>query len=422
MVKRRGNRCPSPHTPVTHIRDLVITHLFLLLDDWVEQTLLSRACGPLLGLLLRLYPFEMERWQSTWENRVEYNLSESGVQPIQVDELVNDADLLMRQKLGYTQTNGTDELRTLIASMYPEANKDDILVTNGGSEANFVALFSFLDRGIEIAVMLPNYMQAWGLAKTFRANVRPMWMRVKDGEWILDSANLRKAVNRRTKLIAVCNPNNPTGAVLYEDDLDRIRREAEKAGAWILSDEVYRGTELDGRETPTLLGRYGKTIVTSGLSKAYGLPGLRIGWIAAKRQAAKLWAYRDYTTIGPGALSDYLARRVLQPQTRQRILDRTRNILRSNLPSVTRWVEQNGGIISFVKPRATAIVYLKYSLDIGSTKLAQQLLAEKKTLIVPGSHFQMGRYLRIGYGGARDQLDIGLARVGELLQTLKACD
>lgn len=369
---------------------------------------------------MRLYPFEMERWQSTWENRVEYNLSESGVQPLRLRDIANNSDSLMRQKLGYTQTNGTDELRTLIAGLYPDANKDDILVTNGGSEANFVALLSFLDQGVEVAIILPNYMQAWGLAKTYRANVRPIWVKVKDGEWALDFATLKKAVSRRTKLIALCNPNNPTGAVFDEDDLDRICRVAEKAGAWILSDEVYHGTELDGRETPTLLGRYGRTIVTSGLSKAYGLPGLRVGWIAAKRKAVKLWAYRDYTTIAPGAISDYLARRVLQPQTRRRILTRTRNILRSNLPTITRWVEQHGNILSFVKPKATAVAYLKYSLNIGSAKLAEQLLREKKTLIVPGRHFRMGRYLRIGYGGTHAELDAGLARLGELMRRLQS--
>jgi aspartate/methionine/tyrosine aminotransferase len=188
--------------------------------------------------------------------------------------------------------------------------------------------------------------------------------------------------------------------VLAEDDLDEICRVAEKIGAWVLCDEVYRGTELDGHETPTLLGRYKNSIATGGLSKAYGLPGLRIGWIAAKGQALRLWGYRDYTTIAPGALNDYLARCVLQSETRRRILERTRGILRSNL-------------------KATAISYLKYSLDIESAELARRLLKEKKTLVVPGKQFHMGRYLRIGYGGSREQLEGGLARVGELFESLK---
>jgi aspartate/methionine/tyrosine aminotransferase len=369
---------------------------------------------------MRLYPFEMERWQSTWENRVEYNLSESGVQPLRLEEILDDSDPLMQLRLGYTQSNGTDELRTLIANLYAGSSIDDVLVTNGSSEANFVVLFSFLERGTEAAIMLPNYMQAWGLAKTIGAKARPFWLKMKEGNWILDVASLRKAVNRRTKLIAICNPNNPTGAVLNENDLDEICRVAGKAGAWVLSDEVYRGTELDGRETPTLFGRYEKSIVTSGLSKAYGLPGLRIGWVTTKRRAAKLWAYRDYTTIAPGAISDFLARNVLQPEKRRRILERTRNILRSNLPIITRWVDRHRSILSFAHPRAGAIAYLKYSLNIESTELARRLLTEKKTLIVPGRHFHMGRYVRIGFGDTSEKLEAGLTRVGELLQSLEA--
>jgi hypothetical protein len=114
----------------------------------------------------------------------------------------------MQRTLGYSQTNGTDELRTLIAGLYPGTDKDDILVTNGTSEANFVVLLSFLERGVEVAVMLPNYMQAWGLAKTFQTKLRPLWLNVKDGKWILDVPDFKKTVNKRTKLIAVCNPDN----------------------------------------------------------------------------------------------------------------------------------------------------------------------------------------------------------------------
>jgi aspartate/methionine/tyrosine aminotransferase len=370
---------------------------------------------------MKLYPFEMERWQSTWENKVEYNLSESGVHPLQLSEiLANDTAELLSQNLGYSQSNGTEELRRIISNMYPGAGVDDVLVTNGSSEANFVALWSFLERGAEVAIMLPNYMQAWGVAKTLQTKVLPVWLKEKQGRWVFEVDKLRKSVSKRTKLIAVCNPNNPTGSVLDESEIEQICDIAKKVGAWVLSDEVYRGAELAGSETATFWGRYEKSIVTSGLSKAYGLPGLRLGWMAAKGKASKLWSYRDYTTIAPGAISDYLARRVLQPETRNRILARTRKILQSNLPILTRWVERHRNYLSFIPPKAGAIAYLKYSLNINSTELAKRLLREKSTLIVPGDQFRMGRYLRVGFGGTQDRLEAGLARVGEFLVSLQA--
>lgn len=386
---------------------------------------LSKLCyaeprdGLFGGLSMRLYPFDMERWQSTWENQVEYNLSESGVHPLRLDEVLDEGDSLFRERLGYTQTNGTDELRTLISSLYKQTTRDDVLVTNGSSEANFVVLLSFLHRAVEVAVLLPNYMQAWGLAKMFEANVRPFWLRLRKGEWALDVSSLKRAVTRRTKLIAVCNPSNPTGDILDEDEVEQVCRVAKRAGAWVLSDEVYRGSELDGRETTTFLDRYEKSIVTSGLSKAYGLPGLRIGWVATKACAGKLWPYRDYTTIAPGAISDYVARRVLQPEKRRRILERTRDILKSNLPILDTWVHNHGDSLSYVAPKAGANAYVQYSLNINSSEFASRLLTEKSTLIVPGRQFHMGRYMRIGYGGTKQHLEAGLARVGELLLNLE---
>ena len=370
---------------------------------------------------MKLHVFEMERFQSTWENRVEYNLSESGVHPLRVSELLGgDHVEFLNHSLGYVQTNGTEELRKKIAAIYPGADAENVLVTNGSSEANFVTMWSFLERGAEIVVMLPNYMQIWGLAKTFQAKVKPFRLREVKGEWKPDMAALRRAVGRKTKLIAVCNPNNPTGAVMREETVVEICDIAGKVGAWILSDEVYQGAELDEVTAPTFWGRYKKVIVVSGLSKAYGLPGLRVGWIVTMRDLAeKLWSYHDYTTICPTALSDYLARKALEPEMRAKILARTRRILQMNLPLVKDWVDGNKENFSFLPPLAGAIAYLKYKLKINSSRFADRLLREKSTLIVPGDHFGMDGYLRIGYGSPREYLTAGLNRIGELVEQIK---
>ena len=371
---------------------------------------------------MKLEQFDMERMQSTYENLVEFNLSESGVRPLTARELVEDTaglEALLDQPLVYTQSNGTIELRRLIATMYPGAGIDHVEVTNGGSEANFIATFNLVEPGDEVVMLVPNYMQTWGLVRSFGGTILQSRL-VADhgaGRWCVDLDDLEKLVNSRTKLIVICNPNNPTGARLTAAELDAIARIADTHGAWILSDEVYRGAEIDGVDTPSMWGRSARVIVTSGLSKAYGLPGLRIGWIVAPPSlVASLWSYHDYTTIAPGALSDRLARVALQPERRGRLFERTRAILRRNLPLIEAWLTDAGGF-RWIKPEAGAIIYVKYDHPINSTLLVTRLREEKSVLIVPGDHFGMDGYLRLGFGEPPEYNAAGLDRLKALLDS-----
>jgi aspartate/methionine/tyrosine aminotransferase len=373
---------------------------------------------------MKLEQFAMERMQSTYENHVEFNLSESGVQPLRLAELVDDAasrDALMAEALRYTQSNGTVPLRSDIAALYPGATPDHIQVTTGGSEANCITMWHLVEPGDEVVLMVPNYMQTWGLARAFGGSVKE-WPLVSTGSpamWRADVDALARLVSSRTKLIVICNPNNPTGARIDEAELDAIGAIASRHGAWILSDEIYRGAELDGRETPSMWGRSDRVIVTSGLSKAYGLPGLRIGWIVGPRATvASLWSYHDYTTISPSALSDFLARRALAPSRRAAILSRTRAILTRNFPVIAEWLDAHGGLFSYTPPDAGAIVYVRYHHAINSTDLVTRLREQKSVLIVPGDHFGMDGYLRIGFGEDTDYIRKGLNRLDDLIADL----
>jgi aspartate/methionine/tyrosine aminotransferase len=365
---------------------------------------------------MRVDPFDLERFQSTYENEVEFNLSESGVQPLRLGELVQDAasrDALLAEALRYTQTNGTPPLRALIASMYPGATPDHVQVTNGGSEANYVSIWKLVEPGDEVVAMTPNYQQTRSLARAFGATVVD-WPLVDDGaRWRTDLDALDRLVSARTKLIVICNPNNPTGARFPASDLDRIAAIAQRHGSWVLADEIYRGAERDGSETPSMWGRSDRVIVTNGLSKAYGLPGLRIGWVVAPPPLVEsLWALHDYTTIAPGALSDALARRALEPARRGAILARTRAILSQNFPIVASWLDAHGGLFSYAPPDAGAIVYTRYHHAINSTELVTRLRREHSMLVVPGDHFGMDGYLRLGFGEETGYLRAALARLG----------
>jgi aspartate/methionine/tyrosine aminotransferase len=366
---------------------------------------------------MKLEPFALERLQSVWENRVAWNLSESGVHPLRLEELaVSEADraALLAQELGYTQTNGTPELRAAIASLYPGARAENVEVTNGGSEANCVALWHLLEPGDEVVMMTPNYMQMRGIARGLGAVVQP-WRLVEDeSRWRPDLAALDALVSARTKLILICNPNNPTGARLTASELDGVCRIASRAGAWLLSDEIYRGAEMDGIETPTIWGRYDRAIVTAGLSKAYGLPGLRIGWIVGPPALVDaLWGVHDYTSIAPGALSDRLARVALS--RRRELLARTRGIISSNYPVVRKWIDKHAKRVAHVKPEAGAIVLVRYRHAINSTALIERLRDEKSVLLVPGDHFDMDGYVRIGFGDHPAHLSTALDLVDEVL-------
>ncbi len=371
---------------------------------------------------MKLDIFDMERMQSTYENQVAFNLSESGVHPLSLGELVEDAgsrETLLTEVLRYTQTNGTVPLREAIAALYSGVTADHIQVTNGGSEANYLTVWNLIEPGDEVVMMVPNYMQAWGLARAFGATVNawplvpPAEAAGQEGRWRVDTDALARLVTARTKLIVICNPNNPTGARFDAADLDRIAAIADRHGSWILSDEIYRGAELDGRETPTMWGRSDRVIVTSGLSKAYGLPGLRIGWLVGPpARVESLWAYHDYTTIAPGALSDALARHALAPSGRARILARTRGILGHNYPIIAGWLNDHAGLFSYVPPDAGAIVYARYHHPINSTALVTRLRIEHSVLVVPGDQFGMNGYVRLGFGDQPEQLHAALQRLG----------
>jgi hypothetical protein len=368
----------------------------------------------------------MERLQSIWEHQVAWNVSESGVEPLRVEELAlteQDRDAVLRQALAYTQTNGTIELRGLIASMYPGATAAHIEVTNGGSEANCVTLMHLVQPGDEVVMMTPNYMQAPGLLKALGATIVPWPLRslgTDDGgaRWAPDLAALGTLVTPRTRAIFICNPNNPTGSRLTGAELDAIGAVASVAGAWVIADEIYRGAELDAVESPTMWGRAERVIITSGLSKAYGLPGLRIGWVVGPPAVVEeLWGVHDYTTIAPGALNDLLARIALSPEGRERLLARTRGIIRANYPALRSWIEKHKGL-SHVPPEAGAIAFVKYAHAINSTELVERLRVEQSVLVVPGDHFAMDGYLRIGFGSHPDHLAGALTRVGEFLDAL----
>jgi aspartate/methionine/tyrosine aminotransferase len=370
-------------------------------------------------------PFAMERMMSRFEQVVEFNLSESGVHPMRLEELLatrpGAREDLLGTEIHYPHTNGIPPLRDHIAAMYPGATPDNVLVTVGAIEANYVALRSLVAPGEGIVVMMPNYLQIWGIARNHGLAMETFRLREDQG-WAPDLDELRAAIGPATRLIAVCNPNNPTGRAMTEAEMDAVVAAADRVGAWILADEVYAGAErTTDAITPSFWGRYDKVVAVGSMSKAYGLPGLRLGWAVAPVDAiGSFWARHDYVALSATMLSNKLAAIALDPAVRPQILERTRGFIRRGFPVLQRWLAAHPGLLDLQPPDAAAIACLRHHLPVESTALVERLLRDASVLIVPGDHFGLDRHLRISFGLPEDYLAAGLERIHRVLSALAA--
>ncbi len=360
--------------------------------------------------------FLMERNQTLFENGVEINLTESGVHPCTIEEILpqEEARALLRLPLGYGWTDGRPDLRLAIASWYPGAKPSNVLVTNGSSEATMITLMALVDPGDKVLFAVPNFMQVDGLGRALDMDVQRLPLMADQG-WQVDPDALRQAIAGGVKLISVTNPGNPTGAVLSRRSREALIAAARETGAWLLVDEIYRGGEIDGAETETFYGEYPRVIVTSSLSKSFACPGLRLGWITGPEEVIEEAAKRqDYTTIGSGVLSQILGASVMEAKNRDRILARGRALLRENADIVGRWVEGRSRW-SWERPAAGGMAFLRYDFDMSSEKLSEELRQEESVFVVAGSWFGIENHIRVGIGVKTEHLMEGLNRLDKFL-------
>ncbi len=374
---------------------------------------------------MKFTPFDLEYTQSVWEQKVDFNLTESGVHPISLEALLDgDQDKinsLMGTEINYPHVNGNPELRQNIARLYDGAEWDkNVLVTVGAAEANFIIMQTLLADGDEMAVMTPTYKQVWGIAENNGHTVRPFHLRPENG-WALDIDDLNAQVNDKTKVISIVNPNNPSGYILKEAEMNAIINAADRVGAWILADEVYRGAErLQEDETPSFYGKYDKVLAIGSTSKAYGLPGLRVGWIVGPADTVEdIWRRHEYTTITATMLSNHLAAHALSPQVRPRLIKRTRDYIRKGYPVLEAWMEEQEGLFSYTPPQASAVTFVKYHLDVNSTELMETLCREASVFVGAGDSFGMDNHLRIAFGQDKEVLDEAFSRIRKTIQRLQ---
>lgn len=362
---------------------------------------------------MKIREFGVEIWMNAHENDARFNLAETCVDSLTLAGLLaltgRNSDALaevLPMRMGYGAIEGSDRLKDAICALYDRQARANVIVTHGTIGANHLVHSALAGPGDAVVSVLPTYQQHHSIPEACGAEVRPVWLRPENG-WLPDMDELAAAA-RGARLIALTNPNNPTGALIGPEGLARIAAIARREGAYVLCDEVYRGTDQDGEgTTPSMADLYEKGISTCGMSKAFSLAGLRLGWVAAPPEVIRaVSVHRDYTTISVGALDDHFA--ALALESAGRILARSRRITRENLQILDDWVAGEPRI-SYVKPRSGTTALLRHDLPLSSADLCRRLQAETGVMLLPGSALDMEGWLRIGYACDGGVLRQGLA-------------
>jgi aspartate/methionine/tyrosine aminotransferase len=377
---------------------------------------------------MKIEDFVLERWLTRHELHVKYDIAESGILPLKLNDLLafespDDRAAILEHlldlPLGYNEAVGTRELRTMIASTYENIDPDNILVTTGAIEANFLLFNVLLDAGDHVISPYPAYQQLYSVPRAIGCDVS-LWKVTPENGFRYDLDALRNLVTPNTRLIILNTPHNPTGAMLSENELRQVYSLAESVGATVLCDEAYRWIAIPGGESiaPPMctLGSHGISVGT--VSKPFGLPGLRSGWMVAPKEIiSKCWAMRDYVSLSPGKLNDAIA--ILAFKHREKIIERNNSIISANLDAANRWVASHEDILSWKPPRGGLLALLQYHLNIPSLELADKLATEYSVMLAPGSSFGYENYLRIGIGQNPSTFKSGLESASRCFLDIK---
>ena len=370
---------------------------------------------------MRIDDFELENWLNpacdSEKNKV--YLGGSCVLPMTVEELFevtgesmeNFFEELKHMNLGYPRFEGTPRTRKAIAKLYKNVDPDEVILCHGGTGANSTVCYGLIDPEDNIISIMPNYQQFDSIPRSIGAEVRRVDLKIKDG-YKLDIDAVRHAVDQNTKAIMFTNPNNPTGSVLYEEEMKELVEIAKSVDAWLVCDEMYRG--LDEEYMLSFMDIYNKAIVTCSSSKIYSMAGLRVGWIICHDPDMRwnLFNRRSYDSICGGVFDEMLFAIGLEHV--DKIFERSRNIVNGNKAVIDKWLEGHPYLKQYAEAHGTTYL-IHYDIDMSATDFGDQLIDEKGTVICQGDCFEMPHTFRITLSHAED-LEEGLRRIDEFLE------
>jgi len=372
---------------------------------------------------MKIKEFGVEVWMNEYENHCIHNLAETCVESLTLEQLLEIAgkketilDELLPIKLAYGAIEGSDRLRDQVSTLYSKQSRENVLISHGAIGANALVHSTLVSPGDRVISVLPTYQQHYSIPESFGADVQILKLR-EENAFLPDLNELKDLANKNTSLIAINNPNNPTGSLMDEQFLEKIVDIARACDAYLLCDEVYRGIDQDGNGfTTSVADLYEKGISTGSMSKSFSLAGLRLGWIVGPADfLQEVSIHRDYTTISVGVIDDYLSAIALE--NRDAILARSRQMTRANLAMLDEWVSKEP-LISYIKPKSATVALLKYDLGISSRDFCVKLLESKGVMLTPGSVMDMEGYLRIGFANSTQSMKIGLEKLSEFLAEL----
>ena len=370
---------------------------------------------------MKIKPFAVEEWMNAWEVGAKYNIAETCVDSISMNELFeltgeDKTEFLNRlcaRRLSYGDIEGLPEFRKGVCGLYKTLNIENIVPTHGASGANHHVFYSLISPGDRVVSIMPTYQQLYSIPESYGADVQILHLS-KENNYLPDLEKLCRLVTPKTKMICINNPNNPTGALMSEQILREIVEIARSADAWILCDEVYRHLSQEDGWCPSIVDLYEKGISVSSMSKVFSLAGLRLGWIATHDMSVvkSCLSHRDYNLVSCGVFDEMLAAVALKH--RDKLLERSRKIVRENLQILDDWVGSEPHV-SYVKPKAgtTALVY--YDLDISSYEFCEEMYKKTGAFVTPGDCFEVPHSMRIGYAYGKQDLIDGLKAVSEYI-------
>lgn len=377
---------------------------------------------------MKIKDFKVEQWMNEWETKCRYNVAETCTYSVTLDQLFDIcggnrdeflADFATR-RLTYGDIEGNPKFLEGVCSLYETVRPEHVIPTHGAAGANYLVLSTLVEPGDHVVSIMPTYQQLYSIPEMCGAKMSILHLEKAD-HYHVDAAKLDALCTDETKLICINNPDNPTGALLSREELQVIVDIARKHDAWLMCDEVYRLlVQDDDAFTTSPIDLYDKAVVTSSMSKVWSLAGIRLGWCITKSEELRheLLSHRDYDLISCGMFDEAVAAFALAHA--DKILERSRRIVRQNLAALEEWVDSEPHL-SFVKPEAgtTALVY--YDYDIDSYDFCVGMMETEGALVTPGDAFEEPRSMRIGYAYSDnvDDLKEGLAAISRYLRTLE---
>lgn len=370
---------------------------------------------------MRIDSFKIEEWMNRYCPSARYDLTSTCIEPLSLRELLTLSGIerpleVFDTKLNYGEILGSDRLKSAIQALYTDQNPQNITIAHGAIGANQLVFQSILEKGDEVLCIVPTYQQHYSIPKSLGATVKLLFLR-EENKWLPNLRELENNLTRKTKLICLNNPNNPTGAVIPDEMLERIVEIAKNNGSWVLSDEVYRGLNLIGKPySKSIADIYEKGISVGSMSKTYSLPGLRLGWVCAREDLiSEINKHRQYNTISVSILDDYFASIALE--NREKIAARNFRIMRNGLEILNDWLNSEIYVRANL-PQGGTTALVRYKKEIPSKTLCRDLQAKTGVALLPGETMEMEGTVRIGFCVGDEVLKNGLKLFSEYLRTI----